>query len=345
MVNAKEKRAIVVSSLGKWAKKIDDAILDYVVGIIDDAITDEQELCDQIGPFIQSSGCDISDAEMLKICQTILSSLLADKPAQKKAEMKLLNAPVNLGELSKKMEETQVTSLFAERERRLPSQDQKQKEAALKQQQIRDKRAGKKDGEKEKVAEPDGSRNKENFGVIKRSNNPNNLKLSRDIQIDNIDLNFGATELLKGASLSLSFGRRYGLVGRNGAGKSSLLRALANRELNFPSHIQILHVEQEVIGDETTAIDSVLESDTERTELLREEKDLLNQINATPITTEASGTTTTETSTNTPPTEATTTATKSVSAPLLSSHQKEDKDKPKTNLDARLSQIYTRTLR
>lgn len=80
--------------------------------------------------------------------------------------------------------------------------------------------------------------------------------------------------LLQGAELSLAFGRRYGLIGRNGLGKTTLLKMLASRNLRVPAHISILHVEQEVAGDETTALQSVLESDTLREALLREEKSL-----------------------------------------------------------------------
>ena len=49
-----------------------------------------------------------------------------------------------------------------------------------------------------------------------------------------------------GASLTLAYGRRYGLIGRNGVGKSTLLRHIAMREVPIPSHITILFVEQEV---------------------------------------------------------------------------------------------------
>ena len=39
-------------------------------------------------------------------------------------------------------------------------------------------------------------------------------------------------------------------------------------DLKIPSHISILHVEQEVVGDETEAVDIVLECDLERHDLL-----------------------------------------------------------------------------
>ncbi len=89
--------------------------------------------------------------------------------------------------------------------------------------------------------------------------------LSRDLKIENFDLSVSGAPLLVSASLGVAYGRRYGLVGRNGAGKSTLLKALSLRELpNVPEHLSLLHVEQEVEGDDTPAITSVLAADTER---------------------------------------------------------------------------------
>uniref|UniRef100_A0A7N5ZX78 ATP-binding cassette sub-family F member 3 n=1 Tax=Anabas testudineus TaxID=64144 RepID=A0A7N5ZX78_ANATE len=101
---------------------------------------------------------------------------------------------------------------------------------------------------------------------------------SYDIRIENFDVSFGERCLLQGAELSLAFGRRYGLVGRNGLGKTTLLKMLASRSLRVPAHISILHVEQEVAGDDTPALQSVLQSDTLREELLDEEKRLNTRI-------------------------------------------------------------------
>ncbi|XP_056267107.1 ATP-binding cassette sub-family F member 3 [Pseudoliparis swirei] len=95
-----------------------------------------------------------------------------------------------------------------------------------------------------------------------------------DIRIENFDVSFGERCLLQGAELSLATGRRYGLIGRNGLGKTTLLKMLASRSLRVPAHISILHVEQEVAGDDTLALQSVLLSDTLREGLLGEEKAL-----------------------------------------------------------------------
>ena len=71
---------------------------------------------------------------------------------------------------------------------------------------------------------------------------------SKDIKLDAVDISIAGKRILTDASLTLSYGRRYGLVGQNGIGKSTLLRALSRREVSIPTHISILHVEQEVIS-------------------------------------------------------------------------------------------------
>ncbi|EGW34652.1 ATP-binding cassette family, regulator of translational elongation [Spathaspora passalidarum NRRL Y-27907] len=102
---------------------------------------------------------------------------------------------------------------------------------------------------------------------------------SKDIKIDNFDLYVGdGQRILSEASLTLAYGRRYGLVGQNGIGKSTLLRALSRRELNIPKHITILHVEQEIRGDDTPALQSVLDADVWRKSLLQEESKINERI-------------------------------------------------------------------
>jgi ATP-binding cassette subfamily F protein 3 len=55
---------------------------------------------------------------------------------------------------------------------------------------------------------------------------------------------FSETDSL--AQLHLARGRRYGLVGRNGTGKTTLMRAISGREIAVPRSVRVLHVEQEV---------------------------------------------------------------------------------------------------
>ncbi len=72
------------------------------------------------------------------------------------------------------------------------------------------------------------------------------MSKSKDIKVEGVDVSIGGKRILTDTTLTMAFGRRYGLVGQNGIGKSTLLRALSRRELAIPTHISILHVEQEV---------------------------------------------------------------------------------------------------
>ena len=96
---------------------------------------------------------------------------------------------------------------------------------------------------------------------------------SRDVSLKSILLlSPGGKALLEeGAALKLAEGRRYGLVGRNGTGKSTLLRAISSFDLvGFPRHLKVVHVEQEMSHDpDATAIGTVLASDLERRVLKR----------------------------------------------------------------------------
>ncbi len=81
---------------------------------------------------------------------------------------------------------------------------------------------------------------------------------SKDIKVDGIDVSIGGKRILSDTNLTLAYGRRYGLVGQNGIGKSTLLRALSRREVAIPTHISILHVEQEVMPSRTIYLAQVI---------------------------------------------------------------------------------------
>lgn len=101
---------------------------------------------------------------------------------------------------------------------------------------------------------------------------------TKDIKIDNIDVTIGGLRILTDTTLTLASGHRYGLVGHNGVGKSTLLRALARREVPIPTHISILHVEQELTGDDTPAIQAVLDADVWRKVLLKEQAEITKKL-------------------------------------------------------------------
>ena len=81
--------------------------------------------------------------------------------------------------------------------------------------------------------------------------------------------------LLENASFTLVRGRRYGLIGRNGKGKSTLLRGLASRQVGgIPDGLTVHYVSQEVhLSEEAmglTAVALVIDADVERRLLMAE---------------------------------------------------------------------------
>ncbi|KAJ6901423.1 hypothetical protein NC651_019248 [Populus alba x Populus x berolinensis] len=98
----------------------------------------------------------------------------------------------------------------------------------------------------------------------------------KDITIENFSVSARGNELLKNASVKIAHGRRYGLVGPNGMGKSTLLKLLAWRKIPVPKNIDVLLVEQEVIGDDKTALQAVVSANEELVKL-REEVSLLQK--------------------------------------------------------------------
>lgn len=100
---------------------------------------------------------------------------------------------------------------------------------------------------------------------------------SMDIKVENFSIAAKGKDLFKNASLTIVAGRKYGLVGPNGKGKTTLLRHMALRKIRIPAHIDILYCEQEVRADDTSAVDAVLNADTKRLELIELEKHYTKQ--------------------------------------------------------------------
>ena len=98
-----------------------------------------------------------------------------------------------------------------------------------------------------------------------------------DVLVNNVTIIVGGKPLLDRATLKLNFGKKYGLIGRNGIGKTTLLNHIARKEVEgFPGHLHVLHVEQEIEPEDKTVIQHILEWDTQRTQLLQEQENLLS---------------------------------------------------------------------
>ncbi|KAJ8465944.1 hypothetical protein OPV22_028496 [Ensete ventricosum] len=94
--------------------------------------------------------------------------------------------------------------------------------------------------------------------------------LSRDIHIESLSLTFHGHDLIVDSELELNYGRRYGLLGLNGCGKSTPLAAIGCRELPIPEHMDIYHLTREIEASDMSALEAVINCDEERLRLEKE---------------------------------------------------------------------------
>ncbi|CAG8471050.1 5449_t:CDS:2, partial [Ambispora leptoticha] len=98
--------------------------------------------------------------------------------------------------------------------------------------------------------------------------------LSKEVDLKDVNITIGNKELLVDSRLQLKTGIHYGLIGRNGVGKSTLLKCIGDGNLiGFPKNIRVLYIEQlESINEKENVIDIVIRADKERTRLLNEKE-------------------------------------------------------------------------
>lgn len=84
-------------------------------------------------------------------------------------------------------------------------------------------------------------------------------------------MNCWGKELIANTTIELTLGRKYGLIGRNGSGKSEFLKVLANREVPIPDFVDIFMLTHEVEPEDKTAIEVAVSFMRKRAEKLEKE--------------------------------------------------------------------------
>lgn len=84
------------------------------------------------------------------------------------------------------------------------------------------------------------------------------LETSRDIKLTSVSLLFHGKVLIQDSTLELNYGRRYGLLGENGCGKSTFLKAIAAREYPIPENIDIYLLDEPAAPTEYSALEYVV---------------------------------------------------------------------------------------
>jgi len=86
------------------------------------------------------------------------------------------------------------------------------------------------------------------------------------ISLENFNLNVAGKYLIKNSTLTLNEHQKYGLIGRNGAGKSSLLRTIASKRPPIHPDTDILYLEQEIDPSSETVFNVVMDSNHKKIE-------------------------------------------------------------------------------
>jgi ABC-type dipeptide/oligopeptide/nickel transport system ATPase subunit len=120
------------------------------------------------------------------------------------------------------------------------------------------------------------------FGPV----NPNTTVLRNDLATDVVLERFDlahkkddGTDLLTNASLTIARGRRYGLIGRNGCGKSTFFDAVVKRQIEgVPRDCLVMSTKQHVKGDDRTPLQWLLQAAPQHAALQVRARDLRRAI-------------------------------------------------------------------
>ncbi|XP_035276093.1 ATP-binding cassette sub-family F member 3-like isoform X2 [Anguilla anguilla] len=278
--------ATYVDILRSEFPEIDTEVFDYITGVLDCGgadFEDGEEVFEAIGGVLQEVSADCKNEEDVRdICLQMFNTLKLNNCYAPQKQV-LLDAPVQLSQISAEYDSAanDVQGIWKLTRGQSSTVDSKKLEKAEAKLKAKHERRNERDSQKtpgplvlEEASASQASNKKDNRVDASGRNR------SYDVRIENFDVSFGERSLLQGAELTLTSGRRYGLIGRNGLGKTTLLRMLASRSLRVPAHVSTLHVEQEVEGDDTPALRSVLQSDGVREGLLAQERRLNARIAA-----------------------------------------------------------------
>lgn len=271
--------ASILEVLGQRALDVDSTIVDYIVNVLKDETFDfgwkGAGAYEALGELLVDSGCVEDGAEAQEICGKLAEKIGSRGDADAggyKEGFRSLATPVRMSdglreeEPSVKVDQSQSAPLFMSERDQVKIERKKRKEERQRQVEYEAHLAAVEAAEANMPA-----------AVVTHWNRDDG-NAPKDIRMDNFSISVGGRELISEASVTLAYGRHYGLVGRNGTGKTTFLKHMAMHAIDgIPKNCQILHVEQEVAGDDTTVLQCILNADFERKQLLEEEAYLLAQ--------------------------------------------------------------------
>ncbi|ORX33245.1 P-loop containing nucleoside triphosphate hydrolase protein [Kockovaella imperatae] len=280
--------AQVATDIRRTFPRTDDVVVSYIAGLVDDEDEEVEDILDMTRGMLQG-GPSTSDSKALESFMARLVTYLesqSHKRVRKSTAVARLDKAIEMR--TQKMSATIAMTGAVDLESNTKGQASRVDLAKLAKAEAKLKAKIEKRSKRDLYQGSkliDMQKKQQTYEEMFMKVNPLDLTgaakgKSKDIQLSNIDVSFASNKILSGANLTMAYGRRYGLIGRNGVGKSTLLRHMALREVPIPTHISVLYVEQEIVGDDTSALDSVLQADVWRHKLTQEEAELNAQLEA-----------------------------------------------------------------
>lgn len=104
------------------------------------------------------------------------------------------------------------------------------------------------------------------------------LAASRDVKITSASLVFHGKVLITDSTLELNYSRRYGLLGENGCGKSTILKAINAREYPIPEQVDIYLLNEGAPPSDLGALEWVVrEAEREMERLDKQAEEILEK--------------------------------------------------------------------
>lgn len=236
--------------------EIDESTLDYFESIVTDSnVIDRAGLKENMAPFFESYGLatDLEEAESIcdKLCDQLKGLGIKEENVVKMSDEaftpQLLNKAVTLSSVANTQlsdaEKAAVESMWGFADVRKKRNDVMEVTEAGSANSLKYERKAAK--EQKKWLNDLESKFHENQEEEEDNNRIANMTLpdltgnnrEKDIHVSNFNITFGGHLLLENADLRLVYGRRYGLIGRNGVGKTTLLKHMANFDIEgFPRY-------------------------------------------------------------------------------------------------------------
>lgn len=249
--------------LARVLTSADDDTLDYFEGMISsDEGMDETTMFEILPNFIISYGIADDEENAASLVKSICDNLrnIGIKNEDRAAtDPKLLDSIINIKEKSKTMisetEQASIDTMWGFDKIRQKKNDviemTEAGSAKFERRIVQDQKQWLESLESKFVGEEDDNTQISAMTLPTTDGKSN----ERDIHVNNFTITYGGKVLLDGADLRLVSGRRYGLVGRNGIGKTTLLKHMASFDIEgFPTHHRVLHVKQEVKTSELSVL-------------------------------------------------------------------------------------------